>query len=86
MSIFQLYLYGKGTKVISYNELVNRELVLFSNVDNERSIPCLVDGQYTALLSYVIIIYSIAVLSVISEVFCYPICLCLRFFNYKYSK
>ncbi|XP_041672335.1 DNA topoisomerase 2-alpha [Cheilinus undulatus] len=38
------YLYGQSTKFLSYNEFVNKELVLFSNSDNERSLPCLVDG------------------------------------------
>ncbi|CAL1599176.1 unnamed protein product [Knipowitschia caucasica] len=38
------YLYGQVTKSLSYNDFVNKELVLFSNSDNERSIPCLVDG------------------------------------------
>lgn len=38
------YLYGESTKFLSYNDFVNKELVLFSNSDNERSIPCLVDG------------------------------------------
>ncbi|XP_059181316.1 DNA topoisomerase 2-alpha isoform X2 [Centropristis striata] len=38
------YLYGQATKFLSYNDFVNKELVLFSNSDNERSIPCLVDG------------------------------------------
>ncbi|TWW81453.1 DNA topoisomerase 2-alpha isoform X1 [Takifugu flavidus] len=38
------YLYGQATKYLSYNDFVNKELVLFSNSDNERSIPCLVDG------------------------------------------
>lgn len=40
----QDYLYGQTTKSLSYNDFVNKELVLFSNSDNERSIPCLVDG------------------------------------------
>lgn len=40
----EVYLYKKDTKVISYSEFVNLELVLFSNSDNERSIPCLIDG------------------------------------------
>uniref|UniRef100_A0A3Q2U469 DNA topoisomerase 2 n=1 Tax=Fundulus heteroclitus TaxID=8078 RepID=A0A3Q2U469_FUNHE len=39
------YLYGQSTKSLSYNDFVNKELVLFSNSDNERSIPCLVDGM-----------------------------------------
>ncbi|KAK2190491.1 hypothetical protein NP493_78g03001 [Ridgeia piscesae] len=44
LALPELYLYGKGVKHISYNEFVNRELILFSNMDNERSIPSLVDG------------------------------------------
>lgn len=38
------YLYTKDTKFISYSDFVNLELVLFSNCDNIRSIPSLVDG------------------------------------------
>ncbi|XP_069011986.1 DNA topoisomerase 2-alpha [Embiotoca jacksoni] len=38
------YLYGQLTKFLSYNDFINKELVLFSNSDNERSIPCMVDG------------------------------------------
>uniref|UniRef100_A0A3B1JLS1 DNA topoisomerase 2 n=1 Tax=Astyanax mexicanus TaxID=7994 RepID=A0A3B1JLS1_ASTMX len=38
------YLYGKETSSLTYHDFVNKELVLFSNSDNERSIPCLVDG------------------------------------------
>ncbi|KAI1728634.1 DNA gyrase/topoisomerase IV, subunit A domain-containing protein [Ditylenchus destructor] len=38
------YLYDKDTRVVSFSEFINKELVLFSNADNERSIPCLVDG------------------------------------------
>lgn len=38
------YLYTKTTKEISYADFVNLELVLFSNTDNIRSIPCVVDG------------------------------------------
>ncbi|KAG7506667.1 DNA topoisomerase 2-alpha isoform X2 [Solea senegalensis] len=38
------YLYGQTTKSLSYNDFVNKELVLFSNSDNERSLPCSVDG------------------------------------------
>nr|XP_017108704.2 DNA topoisomerase 2 [Drosophila bipectinata] len=38
------YLYTKGTKHITYADFINLELVLFSNADNERSIPSLVDG------------------------------------------
>ncbi|XP_069642460.1 DNA topoisomerase 2-alpha [Haliaeetus albicilla] len=38
------YLYGKNTSNLTYNDFINKELVLFSNSDNERSIPSLVDG------------------------------------------
>lgn len=38
------YLYGQETKSLSYHDFINKELVLFSNSDNERSIPCMVDG------------------------------------------
>ena len=30
---------------MSYSEFVNKELVQFSNADNERSIPSIVDGK-----------------------------------------
>lgn len=38
------YLYQKETRAINYTDFINKELVLFSNLDNERSIPSLVDG------------------------------------------
>ncbi|XP_018321367.1 DNA topoisomerase 2 [Agrilus planipennis] len=38
------YLYTKDTRSVSYTDFVNLELVLFSNGDNVRSIPSLVDG------------------------------------------
>lgn len=38
------YLYSKGTKAVTYADFINLELILFSNADNIRSIPCLVDG------------------------------------------
>ncbi|KAF8771269.1 DNA topoisomerase 2-alpha-like [Argiope bruennichi] len=40
----ELYLYGKDTTAVTYNDFVNKELILFSNMDNERSIPSAVDG------------------------------------------
>jgi DNA topoisomerase-2 len=40
----EIYLYGKDTRSVTYNEFVNKELILFSNMDNERSIPSMVDG------------------------------------------
>lgn len=38
------YLYMQDTKSITYTDFINLELVLFSNADNVRSIPSLVDG------------------------------------------
>ncbi|XP_078465385.1 DNA topoisomerase 2-alpha-like [Lampetra planeri] len=38
------FLYGKQTAHLTYNDFINKELILFSNSDNERSIPSLVDG------------------------------------------
>lgn len=39
------YLYNKDTRAVSYNDFIHKELILFSNADNERSIPSLVDGM-----------------------------------------
>ena len=41
-----MYLYNKETKKVTYSEFINRELILFSNMDVERSIPSMVDGKY----------------------------------------
>lgn len=38
------YLYAKGTRSVTYKDFINKELILFSNMDNERSIPSLIDG------------------------------------------
>ena len=38
------FLYGEQTDHITYSNFINKELILFSNADNERSIPCMVDG------------------------------------------
>ncbi|XP_056631793.1 DNA topoisomerase 2 isoform X1 [Diorhabda sublineata] len=38
------YLYAKDTRFVTFTDFINMELVLFSNGDNIRSIPCLVDG------------------------------------------
>ncbi|XP_051014468.1 DNA topoisomerase 2-alpha isoform X1 [Acomys russatus] len=38
------YLYGQTTAYLTYNDFINKELILFSNSDNERSIPSMVDG------------------------------------------
>jgi len=40
----EVYLYEKDTRAVNYTDFVNKELILFSNMDNERSIPSLVDG------------------------------------------
>lgn len=39
-----MYLYGKNTRSVTFNDFINRELILFSNMDLERSIPSAVDG------------------------------------------
>jgi DNA topoisomerase-2 len=44
MGLPEIYLYEKDTKSIHFSDFINKELVLFSNADNERSIPCMVDG------------------------------------------
>ncbi|KAI3380928.1 hypothetical protein SNEBB_005461 [Seison nebaliae] len=43
-SLPEVYLYEKDTTVVNYTDFVHRELVHFSNADNERSIPNLMDG------------------------------------------
>ncbi|KHJ48124.1 DNA gyrase/topoisomerase IV, A subunit [Trichuris suis] len=40
----ETYLYQENTTVVTYKEFVDKELIIFSNMDNERSIPSLVDG------------------------------------------
>ena len=44
LGLSEIYLYEKNTRSVTYSDFVNKELVLFSNCDNERSIPSLVDG------------------------------------------
>lgn len=44
IGLSERYLYTKDTKFVSYTDFVNLELVLFSNADNIRSIPSMVDG------------------------------------------
>jgi len=46
----EIYLYEKNTRSVSYRDFVNKELILFSNADNERSIPSLVDGIFLIFL------------------------------------
>ena len=36
--------YLSKRKAVTFQDFVNKELVSFSNMDNERSIPCLMDG------------------------------------------
>lgn len=38
------FLYDNKMQSLTYQDFVNKELILFSNADNERSIPSLVDG------------------------------------------
>eukprot|EP00096_Caligus_rogercresseyi_P005023 TRINITY_DN1980_c0_g1_i2.p1 TRINITY_DN1980_c0_g1~~TRINITY_DN1980_c0_g1_i2.p1 ORF type:complete len:1518 (+),score=657.25 TRINITY_DN1980_c0_g1_i2:186-4739(+) len=44
LGMSEIFLYEKNTRSVTYSDFVNKELVLFSNLDNERSIPSLVDG------------------------------------------
>lgn len=44
LGLTEVYLYMKNTKVVSYTDYVNKELIHFSNGDNVRSIPSVVDG------------------------------------------
>jgi len=44
MGMAEDIIYNKDVRAITYSEFINKELVLFSNLDNERSIPSLVDG------------------------------------------
>ncbi|XP_045462346.1 DNA topoisomerase 2 isoform X2 [Harmonia axyridis] len=44
LGLAEKYLYQKDTKYITYTDFINLELVLFSNADNIRSIPSMVDG------------------------------------------
>ncbi len=44
LGLSEMFLYEKNTRQVSYKDFVNKELILFSNMDNERSIPSLVDG------------------------------------------
>ena len=64
----EIYLYGKDTQSVTYTDFVNKELILFSNADNERSIPSIVDGNpvltyfegITTLCLYLLIFSSYA--------------------------
>lgn len=38
------YLYEKDTRAVSFSDFINVELVLYSNYDNVRSIPNMIDG------------------------------------------
>ncbi len=38
---------------MTYSDFINRELILFSNMDNERSIPALMDGEQLFPLRFV---------------------------------
>ncbi|XP_045766849.1 DNA topoisomerase 2-like isoform X1 [Maniola jurtina] len=44
IGLSERYLYTKETKQVTYSDFVNLELVLFSNGDNVRSIPSMIDG------------------------------------------
>ncbi|CAG9840365.1 unnamed protein product [Diabrotica balteata] len=44
IGLSEKYLYAKDTKFVTFTDFINMELVLFSNGDNIRSIPSVVDG------------------------------------------
>ncbi|XP_033222004.1 DNA topoisomerase 2 isoform X2 [Belonocnema kinseyi] len=44
IGLSERYLYQKETRAVSFSDFVNVELVLFSNYDNVRSIPNMIDG------------------------------------------
>ncbi|CAM6032214.1 unnamed protein product, partial [Sphagnum compactum] len=44
LGLSEIYLYESNTRSVSYKDFVNKELILFSNMDNERSIPSMMDG------------------------------------------
>ena len=44
IGLSERYLYQKDTRAVSFSDFVNVELVLFSNYDNVRSIPNMMDG------------------------------------------
>lgn len=44
LGLSEKYLYQHDTRSVTYKDFVNLELILFSNADNIRSIPCVVDG------------------------------------------
>ena len=52
-------LYTSDTKSLSYEDFVNKELVMFSCADLERSVPSLVDGERRRLLSVRACVFSI---------------------------
>ena len=58
----QSFLYGERVNYVTFSEFVNKELILFSNADNERSIGSLVDGKtmtgtrYTAHLIHLMLL------------------------------
>ena len=44
--LLKSFLYRESTDFITYSDFINKELILFSNMDNERSIPSMVDGEF----------------------------------------
>lgn len=67
VGFFQQFLYGTATRHLTYNDFINKELILFSNSDNERSIPSLVDGKL--IIHYDLLEYS-CLLMVFKAVIC----------------
>ncbi|EFN87409.1 DNA topoisomerase 2 isoform X2 [Harpegnathos saltator] len=44
IGLSERYLYEKDTRAVSFSDFINVELVLYSNYDNVRSIPNMIDG------------------------------------------
>lgn len=53
------YLYEKNTRTVTYKDFVNKELVLFSNMDNERSIASAIDGLKPGSRKVIIKIFNL---------------------------
>ena len=62
----QSFLYSESTDFITYSDFINKELILFSNMDNERSIPSMVDGglqcDQSKVVSSMMMMYTVIIL------------------------
>ena len=62
----QSFLYSESTDFITFSDFINKELILFSNMDNERSIPSMVDGglqcNQSKVVSSMMMMYTVIIL------------------------